>query len=256
MIDFHCHLDLYPAALTVLAEAEKRNAFTFVVTTSPRAYQATSRVFAGHTGIHVGLGLHPEVAVQKAQEEALLVQLVASAALVGEIGLDGSPRFRESLPVQERIFRRAARECELQGGRVMSIHSRGAEARVLDVLEEHPRAGTPVLHWFSGSHRDLRRAIDLGGWFSVGPAMLAGSKGRALAGEMPLDRLLPETDGPFAQRAGRALMPWEAIDVALALGGLFKQSTEQVQLAFWANLKRLLPASPLESRGLPQALRC
>lgn len=242
MIDFHCHLDLYPNALQVLDEVARRNEFTLAVTTSPRAFIATSRVFSGRASVHIGLGLHPEVAEAKQGEEDLLVQLIASARFIGEIGLDGSSRFKRSLPLQVRIFTSAIAECQRQGGRVMSIHSRGAETRVLDTLEAHPGAGTPVLHWFSGNRAELQRAIRLGCWFSVGPAMLAGAKGRAHLSEMPLNRVLPETDGPFAKRRGTTLMPWEASDIADYLEPLLNGSTAAETLR--ANLHTLLALRP------------
>ena len=242
MIDFHCHLDLYPNALQLLDEVARRNEFTLAVTTSPRAFIATSRVFSGRASVHIGLGLHPEVAEAKQGEEDLLVQLIASARFIGEIGLDGSSRFKRSLPLQVRIFTSAIAECQRQGGRVMSIHSRGAETRVLDTLEAHPGAGTPVLHWFSGNRAELQRAIRLGCWFSVGPAMLAGAKGRAHLSEMPLNRVLPETDGPFAKRRGASLMPWEASDIADYLEPLLNGSTAAETLR--ANLHTLLALRP------------
>lgn len=216
------------------------NEFTFAVTTSPRAYLATSHVFAGHPTIHVGLGLHPEVAVRKASELPLLVELVAGSPLVGEIGLDGSSRFRNSLALQTDIFSSVVKECAKQGGRIMSIHSRGAEAQVLDILEKCPRAGTGVLHWFSGTLSQLRRAIEMGCWFSVGPAMLAFEKGRRLVGEMPPDRVLPETDGPFGQRLGNPLMPWEAGEIAVSLAKIWRTTSSENSDMFRANLKRLL----------------
>ena len=243
MIDFHCHLDLYPDALALLPHVDARNVFTLVVTTSPRAFLATSRVFAGHPRIHVGLGLHPEVAVSKKGEIDQLVSLVSRASIVGEIGLDGSPRFRATLPTQRRIFSSVVAECEAQGGRVMSIHSRGAESEVLDVLERHPQAGTAVLHWFSGTQRELMRAAELGAWFSVGPAMLRGLKGRELAARMPSGRVLPETDGPFAQDSGRPLMPWEAWNVCPTLAAAWRLTAEEVQEEMFRNLRRLLPTA-------------
>lgn len=239
MIDFHCHLDLYPDALRLLPQVQRRNRFTLAVTTSPRAFLATSKVFAGYPNIHVGLGLHPEIAEAKATELDLLIGQVRSSKLVGEIGLDGSPRFRSSLPLQERIFRAVLSECQLVGGRVMSIHSRGAEERVLDYLAHASTAGTPVLHWFSGTLRDLRRAIELGAWFSVGPAMLKGEKGRRLVTEMPRNRVLPETDGPFSQIDGSPYMPWQAWDVCESLAQLWNITSEDVEALMLSNLQTL-----------------
>jgi TatD DNase family protein len=223
----------------LLDEVERRNEFTLAVTTSPRAYVATSRVFAGRPTIHVSLGLHPEVAEAKEAEQSLLVELVASARFIGEIGLDGSSRFKHLLPMQERIFAAVVEECQLQGGRVMSIHSRGAESRLLDILATYPKAGKPVLHWFSGTPRELQAAIEFGCWFSVGPAMLAGEKGRKLCRAMPIDRILPETDGPFARRAGTALMPWDASDISPFLQTLTGKSNEEIHGIWRSNLLQL-----------------
>ena len=98
MIDFHSHLDLYPNALSLLPRVARQNVFTLVVSTSPRAWLATSKVFAGYPNIKVALGLHPEIAVSKASEQDLLVSLVGQAEFIGEIGLDGSPRFARGFP--------------------------------------------------------------------------------------------------------------------------------------------------------------
>lgn len=94
MIDFHCHLDLYPNGLSLAREVNDRNEFTLAVTTSPRAYYATSRVFAGLNNINVGLGLHPEIAQSKAGELEALIGGIAGARFIGEVGIDGSVRFR------------------------------------------------------------------------------------------------------------------------------------------------------------------
>lgn len=236
MIDFHCHVDLYPDALKLLPEINTRNRFTFAVTTSPRAYLATSKILEPYRRMRVGLGLHPEIATQKAQELDLLLELIPVTRLIGEIGMDGSARFRSSLPIQEKIFRAALDECQAAGGKVMSIHSRGAERLVLECLRGRPDAGTPVLHWFSGSLRQLETAVDQGCWFSVGPAMLRGEKGRMLAAAMPRNRVLPESDGPFVESAGKPLMPWEAWDVCDTLARLWGLPSEEVAQLMIDNL--------------------
>ena len=242
-MDLHCHLDLYPDALKLLPEVSRRNEFTLVVTTSPRAWIGTSRMFVGYENIKVALGLHPEIVERKSTERELLISSVVQARFVGEIGLDGSHRFKSSLPLQEDIFEGVVAECERQGGRVMSLHSRGAVSRVLDILENHPFAGWPILHWFSGTTRELQRAINMGCWFSVGPSMLAGAKGRELLSKMPFDRILPESDGPFATAKGSPLMPWDALDIVPVLAKLLGVSNQDVSSQLKLNLRRLLTKS-------------
>lgn len=242
MIDFHCHLDLYPVGLEVARQANQRNDFTLVVTTSPRAYHATSRIFGGLSRLHVALGLHPEVAEAKAAELDALIAGIREARFIGEIGLDGSLPHRKSLPLQEHIFKAALSECARQGGRVMSIHSRGAEQKVVQYIALSGSVGVPVLHWFSGTLGTLEDACKLGCWFSVGPAMLAGEKGRRLASRMPMNRVLPETDGPFAKVGAKPLMPWQAMDVSHTLAELWGVEIQHVRDQLSENLGRLLTA--------------
>lgn len=242
VIDFHCHLDLYPQGIDVARQTNQRNDFTLVVTTSPRAYYATSRVFDRLSRIHVALGLHPEVAEAKAAELDALLAGIREARFIGEIGLDGSPPHRKSLPAQEHIFQAALAECARQGGRVISIHSRGAEQRAMQLIASAGQIGVPVLHWFSGGLSTLEDACKLGCWFSVGPAMLAGEKGRRLTARMPIDRVLPETDGPFAKVGTKPLMPWQAIDVSDTLAELWGVDPERARNQLSENLERLLKA--------------
>ena len=58
-MDFHCHLDLYPNAREVFKEAAQKNEFTWLVTTSPKAFVATARVLTGAANVLVTPGLHP-----------------------------------------------------------------------------------------------------------------------------------------------------------------------------------------------------
>jgi TatD DNase family protein len=128
----------------------------------------------------MALGLHPQLAHQRISELVLFEQLIPETRYVGEVGLDGTPEFSCYWKDQTLVFARALDLCEQAGGRIISIHSRRATCAVLDQLESKPGAGTPILHWFSGTLRELDRATNLGCWFSVGPAMLNTEKGRAL----------------------------------------------------------------------------
>jgi TatD DNase family protein len=76
---------------------------------------------------------------------------------------------------------------------------------VLDVIERHlPRnRGVAVLHWFTGTKAEARRAAALGCYFSINAEMMYSGRGRALVAELPMDRLLTETDGPFTLHPGR-----------------------------------------------------
>ena len=137
MIDMHTHLDLYPDALKIIDKVNKINIFTLAVTTSPKAWLVTSKVFENYKNIYVSVGLHPEIVESKANEVDLLIDCIKNTNFVGEVGIDGSTRFSKSLLLQTRIFERVLQECEIQKGKIISIHSRGAESEVLTLLKNH-----------------------------------------------------------------------------------------------------------------------
>lgn len=217
MIDFHCHLDLYENPVAVRDECNRRGLYLLSVTTTPSAWSGTSALASDSNRIRTALGLHPTLAHERRRELALFDRHIDATRYVGEVGLDGSPEYRAHWTSQVGVFEHMLARSSDAGGRILSIHSRRAAGAVLDCLEKYPSAGTFVLHWFSGSHRELDRAIDAGCWFSVGPAMLGSDKGRELTSRMPRERLLTESDGPFAQVDGRPAMPW---DVQRAIDGL------------------------------------
>lgn len=181
-MDFHCHLDLYPNAKKVYIEALQRTEFVWLVTTSPRAYAATSKVLATTQKCFISPGLHPEIADKKHSELEMLLSQMEDCTGIGEIGLDGSSRCRPYFELQKNIFKAIVEKCVGLGGRVLSIHSRAAAKEVLDILDVNPGFGTAVLHWFTDSPSVLRRAADAGCWFSVGPTMMESANGRKLAG--------------------------------------------------------------------------
>lgn len=244
-MDFHCHLDLYPDARTVASEASRRNEFTWLVCTSPRAFVATRKVLAEVPNILITPGLHPEIAFERAGELDLLLEQMVGVSSVGEVGLDGSYRFRRTLDTQQRIFSAVvARSAEL-GGRILSIHSRQAVKEVLSTLAQNSGFGTAVLHWFTGNLTELRTADDMGCWFSIGPAAFASSAGRALAARLPKDRVVPESDGPFAAVNGVVVQPWSSPITAQNLAQAWSCSPEEAAAHLDENGRRLRAAMHL-----------
>ena len=239
MIDFHCHLDLYPDPHAIARECVARGLYILSVTTTPSAWAGTAALAHEAPRIRTALGLHPQIAHERKGELPLFERLLPGVRYVGEIGLDGGPEYKRHWQDQVFAFTRILELCAGVGGRVMTIHSRRAAVSVLDALEAHPGAGTPILHWFSGTQRELARAVDLDCWFSVGPAMLASEKGRALAAKMPRDRLLTETDGPFAQLEGSTALPWDAERAIALLADMWTEPETAVRERLATNLRRL-----------------
>src|SRR6185437_15227155 len=172
VIDFHCHLDLYPDPREVVAQCIERRLYVLSVTTTPTAFEGTAALAPDNGRIRTALGLHPEIAVSRERELPLFEKLLPRTSYVGEVGLDASPDHRSTIDRQTAILADILRLCARAGGRIVTLHSRGATGTLLDRLDAEPSAGRFILHWYLGSAKQIARASEMKCWFSVGPAML------------------------------------------------------------------------------------
>ena len=239
MMDFHCHLDLFPDPNAVVMRAIENGIYILSVTTTPKAFPGTKRLAKSAPRVRTALGLHPQVAAQRFNELRLFELMVGETDYVGEIGLDGSKEYSGSFDIQLKCFRWILDCCSDHGGKVLSIHSKSAASTVLDELEARNNTSTPILHWFTGTPEELARAIELDCWFSVGPAMLKSRKGLSATNQIPKNRLLLETDCPFAKAKGRNLTPEDASLAVPYLSELWNLPTGAVISQLTQNLKQI-----------------
>lgn len=244
MIDFHCHLDLFDDPQQMAVACEQAGIYVLSVTTTPKAWPKTAALAKGKRHIRTALGLHPELAHERHNEVSLLERLLDETRYVGEIGLDGSPAHRQHAEIQLKVFDRILACSQDRGGRIFTIHSRGAAEAVIESLRKYKCGHTSVLHWFSGSQGQLKSAVSLDCWFSVGPAMLRTEKGRALAAAMPRDRILTETDGPFTRSGNRPLTPLDVQIAAAELAKMWSVTEVEAVVQIKRNLRDLLLRVP------------
>lgn len=219
LVDFHCHLDLYPDHAAAVERCEREGVFTLTVTTTPEAWSRNHELASATRHVRAALGLHPQLVAERAHEIGLWEELLPRTRYVGEVGLDASPLFYKSFETQKEVFARVLSLCAGAGNKIVTTHSVRATKTVLDMIEKHmpPPRGRVVLHWFTGTAAEAKRAVDLGCYFSVNAEMLVSEKRAAITKALPLDRVLTETDGPFTQIDARPATP---SDVWIAVQGL------------------------------------
>ena len=247
MIDLHCHLDLFPNPSRVVASCIERGLYVLSVTTVPSAFNGTQLLAGNNRRIKTALGLHPQLAASRIQEMPLFESLLKRTRYVGEIGLDGSREHRGTLDAQRGILKDILKLCATAGGKILSLHSRGATADVLKILHAEPTAGTPILHWYVGTANQVSQAAEIGCWFSVGPAMLSSKNGRAAVSKMPHDRILPESDGPFGVVNGQPVYPWEAWRTAAMLAEICNEDVADVEHRLITNFRTVVRSVPGDS---------
>lgn len=240
MMDLHCHIDLYRNPVEIIKECVQHDLYVLSVTTTPKAWSGTHALTKDFPRFNTALGLHPQLAHQREHELPLFDSLISKTKYIGEIGLDGSKEFQSTLNSQLRVFRHILMECQKSGRKILSIHSRGAVSKVLNELETHDGTGTPILHWFLGTKKELNRAIDLGCMFSIGPAMTNSQKGRNIIGWIPKERILLETDGPFTKHNKKPLRPIDSMMVTDYLAKEWDQPVNIVTDILLNNLSYLV----------------
>ena len=245
LVDFHCHLDLYSDPEAAITEAAGAGVYPLAVTTTPRAWPRNRLMTSRTTCVRAALGLHPQLVAEHSKELALWEQYLPETRYIGEVGLDAGPQHYRSLDLQKEIFERILLACAKAGEKILTVHSVRAATPVLDLVERclPPSRGGVVLHWFTGTKSELRRAADLGCYFSVNTAMTERDRGRALIADIPMDRLLTETDGPFTTIAGRPTRPSDVATVIEKLAAIRSVPHPELAGRIIANLRTLLGAA-------------
>jgi len=242
LVDFHCHLDLYPDFPAIVQDVEKTGVFTLAVTTTPQAWPRNNELAQRTKHVRAALGLHPQLVSERASELNLWDRYFPEASYIGEVGLDAGPRFYKSLDVQKRVFQHVLQCCAEAGGRIITVHSVRSVKAVLDHIEAFlpPDKGKVVLHWFTGTKSEAKRALELGCFFSINAAMLNNDRHASMVQEIPLDRLLTETDGPFTRTGDRHSKPFDVALVVEELGRLHHVPAAHIAATVRDNLRCLV----------------
>lgn len=251
-IDSHAHIDghEFDADRQQVIERAKAAGVSTILnvgTGDPHSDSFERAVELGktHESVYTAIGTHPHDArlYDDAAEQKIKTLINNHVIAWGEIGLDfhydNSPR-----DVQIDVFKRqlrAARECALP----VIIHTREAEPETINILKSdydgaHRRG---IFHCFSGSLDLAQRAIEIGFMISFSGIVTfkKADELRAVAKQVPLDRLLIETDCPYLTPIpyrGKRNEPAYVVEVARCLAGLHGVELEEMAHITTENFKR------------------
>lgn len=206
LVDSHCHLDFpdFESELdAIVKRAESAGvAAMLTISTRVRRFGRIRAVAERFPNVCCSVGTHPHYAAEEREvtlEEILELTKYRKAVAIGEAGLDYHYE-KSPIPDQEHGFRlhiAAARETGLP----LVIHSRDADKDTARILEEETAKGpfSAVLHCYTGGRDLAMRGLALGLYVSFSGVLTFKNCGdlRAIAADIPLDRLLVETDAPY-----------------------------------------------------------
>jgi TatD DNase family protein len=227
-VDSHCHLGWEGTGDdpgTSIREAREAGVVAMVcvgtdLETSVRAVDLAGR----HPEVRATVGLHPhdasELPAQWAGLEALATDHPDLVVAIGECGFDLF--YEHSDRTQQETAFRAQIELAHRLDRALVIHSRDAWDDTFRVLADAGVPSRTVFHCFTGGPDEARRALELGTYvsFSGIVSFKNADDVRAAAAQVPLDRMLVETDAPYlapVPHRGKTNRPAWVVDVGTAL---------------------------------------
>jgi TatD DNase family protein len=260
LVDSHCHLDFpdFAADLDAIMERAAAADIACVVSISTRVHRSDEllAIVERFANVFGSIGTHPhyaheelDVTIEELVERSRHPKVVA----IGEAGLDYhydySPRDAQEIGFRRHIA--AARATGLP----LVVHAREADADIARILEEESGKGAfpAVLHCFTASRELALRAIDLG--FYIGfTGILTFKKSeelRAIAAELPADRILVETDAPYlapGKFRGKRNEPSYLTQTARTLAASRGVTFEEIARQTTENFFRLFGKVPLPFR--------
>ena len=241
LLDTHCHVAAYADPVAMLRAADEAGIAIVAVTEDPDEYRRLRTRLGRRDHVHVALGLHPLRAASFSPNDlARFFRLVPQTRWIGEVGLDYSRAGVSTAKAQQRVFDVVLTEAQ-PGRHPLTVHSRGAEKDVIGRLSD---AGLPaILHWYTGPLGLVDDALQAGLYFSINIAMTRSRKFPGLIQALPRDRVLLETDGPYAKDSGRPAHPDKLESVALALARVWGTDLEDSTRVLVTNQERFLSST-------------
>jgi TatD DNase family protein len=260
LVDHHCHLDFpqFAADLDGLVARAGDAGVPLMVTISTRIrkFEQVHAIAERFPNVYCSVGTHPHNAHEELDipvTEIVRLSQHPKVVSIGEAGLDY--HYQHSTPsAQAAGFRNhiaAARETGLP----LEIHTREADADTIAILEdEYAKGAFPaLLHCFTGGRDLALRAVDLGLYvsFSGVASFKKSDELRRIAQEVPLDRILVETDAPYLAPEpfrGKVNEPAYVVHTAAALAKARDMTNEDFAAATTENFFRLFTKVPQHHR--------
>ena len=256
LVDSHCHLDFPDFASEVdaiVARAETAGLGRILtISTRVRRHHEVLAIAERFADVYCSIGTHPHYAHEEPDVTASDLVRVTNhpkVVAIGEAGLDDHYEFSPRAAQEHglRVHIAAARETGLP----LVIHSREADADMARILREETAKGAfpAVLHCFTGG-RDLALAgIELGLSISFSGILTFKKSAdlRAIAAELPADRILVETDAPYLAPGpwrGRRNEPAYVVETARILAECRGVTEQEIARQTTANFLRLFRKVP------------
>lgn len=206
LVDSHCHLDFpdFTPELEAVIERARAAGVGTMLTIGTRLdrFEGVRAIAERFPDIWCSVGVHPHDAADEPLNEAQALLDRANHPRVVGIGEAGLDYYYEHSPKDDQIRNfRAHIAAARDTGLPLIVHARDADDDLCAIMsEESERGAFPgLIHCFSSTAKLAKTALDLGMYISISGIVTfkKAEELRAIVADVPLDRLLVETDSPY-----------------------------------------------------------
>ncbi len=250
LIDAHCHLDRYKQNLAyALEQIKQHRIFTISSSMDLPSYKQNVKIAATSDLILPVFGIHPWNASEYVGCLNDLDWAISESPMIGEIGLDyyfvnETSRCDDQRQVLEYFLRAVSRQ-----RKIVIVHTKGAESEVLQLLKKYSTERV-IIHWYSGPWHILEAMVEHGFYFTIGVEVLFSQHIQDIAGYLPAELMLTETDNPGGNESltGHIGTPLLIKDVIGKLAEIRANSDQVIMSTVQNNLIRLGGNDPWSAR--------
>lgn len=196
--DTHCHIDLGDNIQEIINESEHEKIYILAMTNLPILFDKLDKSLSSKY-IRACLGFHPELVFKYKFLIPKMWEYLERTKYIGEVGLD----FKKNTTIEEKevqieFLKELISRCNSTERKILSLHSRAAEKEV-DAIIKNNFNGTLIFHWYSGGVTIMKNLLKKGAYFSINKAMTNSKSGKNIIKNIPLNKILLETDFPFVK---------------------------------------------------------
>ena len=204
LIDTHYHLDKYRNHRNIYQQINKLKQYTLCVTGSPGVFLSCKQMYSETKYLRFALGVHPLEIEDPHKAIFEFEHCLPNTQYIGEVGLDYTQNI-DSRNAQIQVFEHIM-SLQAKLNLPASIHIRSAEDDAYRIMLRYPNPKR-IIHWFTGTEEQLDSLLSLGCYFSINSSMINSEKHIQKLRQIPLERILIESDGPYTRVDGKVFSP-------------------------------------------------